>query len=263
MSLQIPEERKLKLISQEGWFNQNEKDAMPKNHIVKSYDEDLTHLKDTLFSMAHLVQEQFREALLSLEKQDKSLAKKLIARDEEIDKLEILIDRISLQILALRQPVAFDLRLVIAALKMANHLERMGDYATNIARRVLVLEEMPSLLVEPFLSIFRMGDLIRSMMIFVNDGFRTQNQEVMEQVWQDDQKVDQLYGALLRELLAAMVKEPESISLCTHYLFIAKNIERVGDHVTNLGEIVTVMVRGKPLKEMRRRPIEETIPKKL
>ena len=116
---------------------------MPTNHIVKSYDEDLTRLKETLLSIAHFVQEQFQEALLSLEKHHKALAYKLIGR-EKIDQLEISIDRISLNILNLRQLVTFDFCLVIATLKKANHLECMADYATNIARRVLVFEEKTS-----------------------------------------------------------------------------------------------------------------------
>lgn len=117
---------------------------MPTNHIVKSYDEDLTRLKLTLLSMAHFVQEQFREALLSLEKHHKALAYKLIGRVKKINQLEISIDRIALNILNLRKPVTFDFWLVIATLKKANHLECMADYATNIARLVLVFEEKTS-----------------------------------------------------------------------------------------------------------------------
>ncbi len=221
---------------------------MRENHIVKSYDEDLKQLQTTVISMADLVHMQFRDALSSLETGNTEKAQRVIEKDQEIDELESLVDRLALQILALRQPVAFDLRMVIASLKMANHLERMADYAAHISRRVLLIEN-PAL--SPPLLLFRMGDLIREMMVSVCKGFETQDKGVMEQAWQDDQEVDKLYNALLRELLTYMMEEPRRIGLCTHYLFIAKNIERVGDHVTNLGEIVAIMVRGKPLRVFR------------
>jgi phosphate transport system protein len=141
---------------------------------------------------------------------------------------------------------------------MANHLERMGDYATNISRRVHVLQAQGADTFPAPLMLFRMGELICHMMEVVWNGFQDQRKDVMELAWAEDEEVDQLYNALLRELLTAMVDDPQRVSLCTHYLFIAKNIERLGDHATNLGEIVAIMVRGKPLKELRRRPVDDS-----
>lgn len=229
---------------------------MATNHIVKSYDNDLEQLKATILSMTELVQNQFKDALLSLQKMDKECAQAVMDRDNEIDQLEAKIDQLALQILALRQPVAFDLRMVIAILKMANHLERMGDYATNISRRILVLDIQSGLLLDPPDLLFRMGDLIHEMMVGVWHGFQTQDKEVMEKTWEQDREVDKLYNTFLRELLTYMIEDPRRITLCTHYLFIAKNIERIGDHTTNLSEIVAIMVRGKPLKQLRRYSLE-------
>ena len=223
---------------------------MKTHHIVKSYDLDLKNLQLTFRDMAEKTENQLAQALRALEKQDAQLAETVAAADGEIDRMEGLIDQMAVQILALRQPVALDLRIVIACLKMANHLERMADYAANISRRVLALnahntqESPPPLL-------FRMGDLVCEMLAQVRHAFRAQDPEIVKKMWDQDMEVDRLYEEFFGELLTHMANDPTRISLCTHYLFIAKNLERFGDHATNLSEVIAVMVKGKPMVDSR------------
>ena len=224
---------------------------MSDNHIVKSYDADLQHLQLAILNMGDAVQKQIQDALKSLSDMNLALARQVIDKDHDIDRMEAYIDQMALQVLVLRQPVAFDLRMVIASLKMANHFERIADYGANISRRVLMMDAQKPLLRQPPVLLFRMGELVQHMMGAVQKAFQTHSRDAAKQAWKEDEEVDHLYNALLRELLTYMMEDPRCIGLGAHYLFIAKNIERIGDHVTNLAEIIAVMVRGKPLKELR------------
>lgn len=224
---------------------------MNESHIVKSYDADLQHLQLAILNMGDAVRKQIQDALTSLSEMDLALASHVTDNDHQIDQMEAHIDQMALQILVLRQPVAFDLRIVIASLKMANHFERIADYGANISRRVLMMDAQQPLLRKPPVLLFRMGELVQQMMSAVQKAFQAQSRDAAKKAWKEDEEVDQLYNALLRELLTYMMEDPRCIGLSAHYLFIAKNIERIGDHVTNLAEIIAVMVRGKPLKELR------------
>lgn len=222
---------------------------MTSEHIVKSYDEELKAMSRAVLRMGGLSEAQFAAAIDSVARRDPDLAGETVREDVEIDALEAEIDHMAVRLLALRQPMAQDLRLIIAALKTASLLERIGDYAANIAKRAIVLSE--SRQVRPAAGIPRMGRLVQRMIKNVLDAFSSGDAEKARQVWLNDKEVDDLYNSLFREVLTYMMEDPRNITPCTHLLFIAKNIERIGDHTTNIAEIVYFMVRGEPLLEIR------------
>jgi len=218
-------------------------------HIVKSYDTDLAHLNDLIARMGGLAEKQLADAVQSVFKRDADLALRTVESDPRIDELELEIDALVVRMLALRQPMADDLREVIAALKISSDLERVGDYAANIAKRVKALSLVP--LVKPAHVIPRMGTLAQAQIRRVLDAYAERNAEKAVEVRNADEEVDEMYTSLFRELLTYMMEDPRHISACTHLLFVAKNIERIGDHATNIAEYVYFLVHGTPLAEER------------
>jgi phosphate transport system protein len=216
-------------------------------HIVKAYDEDLKTLHDLIHYMGELTIKQISKATQSIVERNDKIAHQVIENDYEIDLSETKVDALAIRILALRQPVASDLRMVIAALKISNQVERIADYACNIAKRALILNTMsPSVLVE------LLPDLVKNPQRMIEKAltaFATNDVNLALHVWQMDREVDDLYNAYLRQLFDEMIADPKNISPCTHLLFAAKNIERIGDQATNIAEAVYTMVTGKPFKE--------------
>jgi phosphate transport system protein len=216
-------------------------------HIVKAYDEDLKTLHDHIRQMGELTVKQINTAVQSILERNDAIAQELIENDYEINLLETKVDSLAIRILALRQPVASDLRTVVAALKISNQVERIADYACNIAKRALLLNHMP-----PSPLIAGLPALVtnpKQMIEEVLSAFTTNNVDLALHVWQMDQEVDELYDAYLRHLFDEMILDPKNIIPCTHLLFVAKNIERTGDQATNIAEAVYTMVTGKPFKE--------------
>lgn len=216
---------------------------MDSEHIVKSYDEELQQLDRLIAEMGGLAESQLTDAVGALVRSDGDLAQKVAERDASIDALEIEIDVLTMRVLALRQPMAGDLRTVIAALKTASDLERIGDYIRNIANRTQALAQTRQIGGTAH-TIARMGSLVQGMIKNVLDAYIARDSVMADDVRQRDQEVDQLHTSLFRELLTYMMEDPRSITICTHLLFIAKNIERIGDHVTNIAEHVHMMVCG-------------------
>jgi phosphate transport system protein len=171
------------------------------------------------------------------------------AADIRIDRLESIVDQNAVALLALRQPMATDLRMVISALKTSGIIERIGDYAKNVAKRTLVLAELPP--VPPGASIARLGALAQRMFKDELDAYSARDVEKADLVRLRDKEVDALYTSIFRELLTYMMEDPRNITPCTHLLFIAKNMERVGDHATNIAENIHYMVRGEVFSEER------------
>lgn len=216
-------------------------------HIVKAYDEDLKNLHDFIRHMGELTVKQISKATQAVISQDESLAKEVIDHDYEIDLLETKVDGLAIRIIALRQPVASDLRRVIAALKISNQVERIADYACNIAKRALLLNSTsPPPLME---GLAVLVENPKKMIEKVLTAFTTNDVKLALQAWQMDQEVDKLYDIYLRHLFDKMIEDPKNIIPCTHLLFVAKNIERIGDQSTNIAEAVYTMVTGKPFKE--------------
>jgi len=216
-------------------------------HIVKAYDEDLKSLHDLIRRMGELTVKQISKATQSIIDRNDRIAHEVIDHDYEIDHLETMVDGLAIRILALRQPVASDLRMVVAALKISNQVERIADYACNIAKRALLLNKIPpSPLVEGLSTLVKTP---QRMIERVLTAFTTNDVNLALHVWKMDREVDDLYGAYLRQLFDEMIADPKNISPCTHLLFAAKNIERIGDQSTNIAEAVYTMVTGKPFKE--------------
>lgn len=218
-------------------------------HIVKSFDEELKQLNQVIAQMGGLAEAQLQMAIDALSRRDSETASQVIAQDERINQLEAQIDAMTVRMLALRQPMAADLREVVAALKISGAIERIGDYAANVAKRVLTLAQLPP--VKPVHAIPRMGRLVQELFKEVLDAYVDHDAAKAIRVWERDEEVDEMYTSLFRELLTYMMEDPRNITPCTHLLFIAKNIERIGDHATNIAETIHFLVLGKPLEATR------------
>ena len=220
-----------------------------KDHIVKSYDDELNRLISMILDMGHLVESQLEKVLESLTQGNAVLAQEVIDGDLEINHLENKIDTGAVRLLALRQPVASDLRNVVAALKISVNLERMADYAVNVAKRAIQLNHMgPIQYISP---ITRLVRLVQEMIRDVLKAYTQLDDEAAFEIWGRDKEVDELYNSFVRELLTYMMEDPRNISPCIHILFIAKNIERIGDHVTNIAEHIHYLVKGTLWSESR------------
>ncbi len=211
-------------------------------HIVKAFTEQLESLANTVAQMGGLAEAQFANAIEAIAKRDGKLAEAAIGSDDRVDRCQQTIEEQALKLLALRQPMAVDLRATLAAIKIANELERIGDLAKNIGKRALVLNREPPIRLTQ--SLARMGRQSLAQLKMVLDAYSDRDAEAARNVWRHDEEIDELYNSLFRELLTYMMEDPRTIGLCTHLLFIAKNIERAGDHATNIAETVYHMVTG-------------------
>lgn len=218
-------------------------------HIVRSFDDDLQELRNAIIEMGGLAEAQLANAIRALTDRDTSLAEETISADAVVDKMEQDIDGMAIRMLALRNPVANDLRLVISALKISSLLERVADYAANLAKRVIALNMVP--VIRPVSALPRMGDLVRHMIDDVLTAFAKQDVDLAFDVWRRDKEVDQLYDSMFRELLTYMMEDPRSITSCTHLIFMSKNVERIGDHMTNIAEIIIYQITGQAPIEKR------------
>jgi phosphate transport system protein len=213
-----------------------------REHTVKSFDEDLRHIDAIIAEMGGLVEAQLVAAIEAMAKRDMESAETVIRTDERVDLLEKDLDRSVIRLLALRQPMAEDLRVLIAALKIGSAIERIGDYARNIALRTLTLAGMPP--IDPAQTVARMGRHALDMLKAVLDAYLTRDPDKANDVRRRDSHIDAMYASLFRELSDYMAENTRTISACTHLMFVAKNIERVGDHITTIAESVTYLVRG-------------------
>ena len=225
---------------------------MDSDEIVKSHLVALNQLDNLIAEMGGLCEVQLSQAIEALIKRDMDLASHVVKTDEKIDEMEHQVDNLAINLMALQQPMAEDLRIIIASLKVASNLERVGDYAKNVAKRATTLAQSTYI---PHVgnttnTIARMAGLVQNMIKKVLDAYLARDAESADDIRLSDEDVDQMHSSLFRELLTYMVEDPRSISSCTHLLFIAKNIERVGDHITNIAEQIIFVVRGnKPVEE--------------
>ncbi len=219
------------------------------DHIVKSFDEEMSRLTGEIAAMGDLAVKQLESAMDALGKRDSKAAQRAADNDDALDAQERQISDDVLRLLALRQPMARDLREILAALRIASDIERIGDYAANVAKRSMTLNlSAPVPLVGSLPPMARMaGRLVHEAM----RAYVAHDAEMAHAVWERDADLDTLYTTLFRELLTYMMEDPRSITACTHLLFIAKNIERIGDHATNIAENIWFVVRGEPLIEPR------------
>ena len=219
------------------------------DHIVKAYDEDLSTLKTMLAQMGGVAEEQLDNAIDALSRRDTALADRVIQNDEKIDVLERQIEEKAVLTIAKRQPMARDLREIMVAIRVASDLERIGDLAKNTAKRTHAISEaLPRKLMS---GLVRMGRLAQEELKNILDAYGRNDAEMAMEVWRSDEELDALYNSIFRELLTYMMEDPRNISLCTHLLFGAKNMERIGDHATNIAENIHYLVHGKTIAEGR------------
>ncbi|MBU2533575.1 MAG: phosphate signaling complex protein PhoU [Alphaproteobacteria bacterium] len=216
---------------------------MTQQHIVKSFDDDLENIESMVTQMGGLVESQIANAVTALITRDVELGDFVRREDKKVDDLENRIDEAVVSILARRQPQARDLRSVVAVLKISTNLERIGDYAKNIAKRASVLGEFRHIGASAEI-IKRMSGLVQVMLKDALDAHVMRDIRLADDVRMRDEEVDQLHNSLFRELLTYMMEDPRNITPCMHLLFIAKNVERMGDHVTGISEQIHYVVSG-------------------
>jgi phosphate transport system protein len=222
---------------------------MASEHIIKSYDEELRRLDNTITQMGGLAESQLATAIDAVANRDTELATRAVESDVEVDELDREVETLVVRLLALRQPMARDLRQIVASLKISSDLERIGDYAANVAKRSLALALTPP--VRPVTAVPRMGQFAQAMVKDVLDAYVARDAEQALAVWLRDEELDDMYTSLFRELLTYMIEDPRNITASTHLLFMAKNLERIGDLSTNIAETIYFLVHGVPLTQMR------------
>ena len=212
-------------------------------HTVKAYGDELNQLTAEVARMGGLAEAQVADAVESVARRDVALARAVVERDARLDGLHREIEKKAIRLIALRAPVASDLRRTLASMKLATDLERTGDLAKNIAKRALILAEGEPM--QPLTrSIERMGKLVSTRLRDVLDAYAAAEVERAISVWNTDDEVDEHYNAMFRELLTYMMGDPRTIGACTHLLFMAKNLERIGDHATNIAETIHYEITG-------------------
>ncbi|ALG90266.1 MULTISPECIES: phosphate signaling complex protein PhoU [Actibacterium] len=219
-------------------------------HIVASYDRDLEAIQAQIMKMGGLVEAAVLDAAKSLERRDEELAEQVRAGDKAIDELEERVNEECARLLALRQPAATDLRTVLTVMKISANLERVGDYAKNMAKRTSVLVQMQPIDGASG-AIRRMAKAVEGMMKDALDSYIQRDVELAQDVRMRDHEVDQMYNALFRQFLTFMMEDPRNITACMHLHFIAKNIERMGDHVTSIAEQVIYLATGEMPEDTR------------
>jgi phosphate transport system protein len=216
------------------------------DHTAKVFDVDLAKLTQRVAEMGGLAQKQITDAMDALLRRDAVLAHQVVADDTIVDDMQRQIEEKAVETIALRQPMAFDLRALVAMLRISNDLERIGDLAKNIGKRTIAMGDDHSQR-KLMRGLRHMGILVVAQLASVLDSFVDRSPLKALKVWQSDKEVDSLYVSLFRELLTYTMEDPGSISMCIHLLFCAKNIERMGDHATNIAEAVHYMVEGRAI----------------
>ena len=219
-------------------------------HTLKAFDEDLDRLRALISQMGGLAEHAIRESMRCLVNRDLDGAERIVENDKKLDALEIETERRAVQLIALRAPMAGDLRDVVAALKISSVVERIGDYAKNIAKRVPLLDSVSN--IEPVSLMPEMARIATEMVHDVLNAFVERDAEAAVRVVERDAAVDDFYNSIFRTLLTFMMENPHNIGQSTHLLFIAKNVERVGDHATNIAEMVYYAATGQHLADRLR-----------
>jgi len=216
---------------------------MSENHIVASFDNDMSKLESLFQEMGDIVLVQLKDATRALRKEDRDLAKKVVKGDKQLNELERDLNDLAIKILALRQPFAIDLRYVLTTLKSAGHLERMGDLTRNMAQRTRTIAKAEAE-TGPIETLIRMSKLVQGMTETILEAYKSRDGELAKKVRAQDEKVDMAHNSLFRELVRYMMEDASNISACMHVLFIAKNIERMGDNIADIAKEIIYMTTG-------------------
>ena len=218
-------------------------------HIVKSYAEELQNLNDSLIKMGSLTESQLADSMEAIIKVDKESADKIIANDAKINELRAEIDNQIMTVLVKRAPMAIDLRITISTLKISHDLERIGDLAKSVAKKIKPLpHDLPKELIG---SLRRLGDLVQKQLRNVLDAYLNKSKESAITIWKNDEQVDDLTNAAMNEVADFLGKSKKNLELATHLLFVTKNIERAGDHITNIAESLYYLIEGEYLEGAR------------
>ncbi len=215
------------------------------DHIVSGYDADLNALSAKLSEMGSITETMLSDVIRSLKKRDNDLAQSVIAQDKSVNDLQEDVDEDALRIMALRHPMASDLRRVMGAIRVANDLERVGDLAEGIAHRTLTLNEIDKVSLAK--GVTRMGKLVKAQLSQTLDALLREDTDLAVRAWLSDEDVDEMYNSIFRELLTYMMGDPRTITACASLLFAAKNLERIGDQCTNICEAIYFTVNGTQL----------------
>ena len=215
-------------------------------HIRSEFDAEIDELKKKILTMGSMVVSMVSDSLAALLTRDTPLAETVMGRDREVDRMEMAVDELAVRMVALRQPAASDLRLIIAALKISTDLERIGDIGVNIAERVVELNAEPQL--KPYIDLPRMADAAQGMIHSALDAFVTGDVPLAVKVLESDQLVDDLNSQIFHELLAYMLADPMTVNRATRLIFISKYLERVADHATNVAEEVIYTIQGRDVR---------------
>lgn len=218
-------------------------------HTVKAFDQDIKQLRALISQMGGLAEEAIQDAMTALQRGDTALAKQVRAKDKAIDAIEAEVEKLAVRVIALRAPMADDLREVVAALKIAAVIERIGDYAKNIAKRVPPVHATDGDRIEAISLLPAMAQMASDMVHDVLDAFSARDAEAAIRVSERDARLDDFYDSIFRTLVTYMVENPRTISEVAHLLFVAKNIERIGDHATNVAEMVYFAATGQYLAD--------------
>ena len=219
-------------------------------HTLKAHGDDLSHLAADVARLGGLAEAEVADAITAIARRDVALAQSVIGRDEQLDALQADIERAAIRLIGIRQPMAHDLRRAVSAMKVSSNIERCGDLAKNIAKRAILIAESEP--VTPLTrSIERMGRLVAGRLKDVLDAYSGGDVERAVSVWARDEDVDEHYDSLFRELLTYMMGDPRMITTGAHMLFVAKNLERIGDHASNIAEIVHYEIVGREISEPR------------
>jgi len=216
---------------------------MSENHIVASFDNDMSKLESLFQEMGDIVLVQLKDATRALRKEDRDLAKKVVKGDKQLNELERDLNDLAIKILALRQPFAIDLRYVLTTLKSAGHLERMGDLTRNMAQRTRTIAKAEAE-TGPIETLIRMSKLVQGMTETILEAYKSRDGELAKKVRAQDEKVDMAHNSLFRKLVTYMMEDASNISACMHVLFIAKNIERMGDNIADIAKEIIYMTTG-------------------
>ena len=221
-----------------------------KEHIVASYENELRDLSRKVTEMGGRAERLVSDSIAALLKRDTALAERVIVQDKAVDALQREIEEAAIAMIARRQPLATDLREIVSALRVANDLERIGDLAKNMAKRALALDTEYQAQ-KQLRGVEHMSEIAIEQLKAVLDAYSNHDDARALAVWRRDGEIDAIYTSLFRELLTYMMEDPRNITFCAHLLFAAKNIERIGDHATNIAETVHYLVVGEPLSDER------------
>ena len=218
-------------------------------HIVSAFDDDLVTVQAKISEMGGVVEELLAASLKAFKNRDADLAREVIVKDKVLDDMEVGLEELATQVIALRQPMAQDLRVLISAIKIASTLERIGDLAKNIARRAIYLADAKPIKVSN--SIIQMGKVTRRQLSDILDAHARRDADLAVDIWHRDAELDEMYNAIFREVVTYMMEDSRMIGLGSQLLFVAKNLERIGDHTTHISEMIYYVVKGEPLGDER------------